>query len=371
VALLLAILLVAWPEVPPGDAPASRQEPPPTAEPAEEGPASPDLPAPPPAEGEARHGRGRQPGEDSWIDITHEFVETRLFAPVLGFDRFFADERELEEERARSFLRWRSELRVDVEQRPAFATGLRANLRLPGLNKVMRRVRVVIAGGTRDTLAAALPEDPSPEGRTPGDAELRFALLDVLGAHADLGAGLLFQLPVGYFARAGLRFRLVAGDLFVARLSISGFWRTDTRLGSRADARLERPVASSVLLRLGNEVLLTQVSRGVEWTPSVTALVGLGRRTAASLGVGALWTSEGQPRLDRYRLGLRLRRAAFRSWLFLELEPEVYWPWSPERGRHRAWATTARVEIQFHGNERPSTPGDPRPADEAPVDDPP
>jgi hypothetical protein len=314
-------------------------------------PLEPEAPVPtPPAPEPPPPAPGAE--EDGWLDVTHGLLETRLLEPILRFDRFFSDERDLEEERARSFLRWRNEIRLDEEEHPALTTGVHANLRLPGLGRVLRRVRVVIAGGTRDTIGALFPDDPAQQGRSTGgaDAELRLGLFDALGAHADLGAGLLLQLPVGVFARAGLRWRVPAGDLFMARLALSGFWRTDTRFGTRADVRLERPLFAAAVLRAGSELLLTEVSEGVEWRPDAGVIVGLGSRTAASLLAGALVTSEGRPHVDRYRLGLRLRRDIHRRWLFLEIEPEIYWPWSAELRRHAVWAAMLRLEIQFHGS---------------------
>jgi len=294
----------------------------------------------------------RRSGETTWLDYTHEFVETRLFAPILRLDRFFSDERYLEEERARSFVRWRNELRLDNEARPAFATGVRASLRLPGLNRYLRRLRVVIAGGTREAFDAIFPDDPAQEGTTlgAGNAELRFNLFDAVGSHADVGAGLLFRYPVGVFVRTGLRWRLVAGDLFVARLGLSGFWRTDTRFGTRASGRLERPLGPATLVRVGSEVLLTEVSHGVEWTPSTALIRAFGPRAGISLGAAAVWKSADIPHIERYRVSLRLRRDIYRRWLFVELEPEVYWPWTPAQGRHAAVATTLRFEVQFSGN---------------------
>ncbi len=149
------------------------------------------------------------------------------------------------------------------------------------------------------------------------------------------------------------------------RSALAGFWRTDTRLGTSFEAHLERPfaLASPVVARLGSTLDLTQESRGLEWTPDATVVVGLGPRAAVALGASAQWWSRpepGHPRLDRTRVGVRFRRDFYRRWLFLEVEPELYWPWSPERGRHLAWATTLRVEVQFHGTvqqARPPTPG--------------
>jgi hypothetical protein len=317
----------------------------------------------------------REPWENTWLDVTHEFIETRLFTPILQFDRFFSDEAYLEEERARSFLRWRSEFRMDSERPPAFTTGVSANLRLPGLNLFLRRARLVVEGQTRQAIGVLFPEEP---GATAGqqalgraNAEVRYGIWDGLLTHVDLGAGVLFSLPPGVFARAGLRWRREFDDLFLARASVVGYWRSDVQLGSRANLQLERPVWNHAVLRLGNEVAYGQRTLGLEWTPDLQLVVALGPLTAASGRVAMEWASAPRPQLGRWVMGLRLRRDFFRRWLFLELEPEFYWPWTPELGRHAAWGVTTRVEVQFHGNapERPAeVPGD-EPGPGAPAPD--
>jgi hypothetical protein len=294
----------------------------------------------------------RLPDENTWIDFGHEFLETRIFAPILRLDRFFSDNPGLDEERARSYLRVRNEVRFDVEGHPAYAIGLRANLRLPGFYGLLRRMRVVVALGAQEVFDA-LPGEPVQESRAlrEGEAELRFDLFDALRAHASLGAGLLLRLPIGTFVHANLRWHLAAGELFVTDLALSGFRRSDTGFGASASVRLQRPFTQAAVLRVGSDLVLSQASEGVEWTPSVDAIFGLGPRAAASVGADAVWRSESTPHVDRYRFGVRLRRDVYRRWLFVELEPEVYWPWSPILGRHPAMAVTLRFEVQFNGNE--------------------
>ena len=94
---------------------------------------------------------------------------------------------DIDAERARSFLQWRSEIRFSEPSgaRPAFTTGVRANIRLPGLNRRLNRLRLVIQGETRDAVATLFPRtpgEPVPEDETAGTAEsgLRFLLLDLL-----------------------------------------------------------------------------------------------------------------------------------------------------------------------------------------------
>jgi hypothetical protein len=319
--------------------------------------------------------RRRAELDENWLDASHAFVAERFFAPVLVFDRFFSDETALDAERSRSFLRWRNELRVE-RGTPIYTTNLRADLRLPGLNRLLDRLRLVVEGQTRDTIAAMFPGDGEEvdEPLGSGGAELRLRLWEGLIAHGDIGAGLLLELPPGAFTRARLRWAIPVGELFLTRLATSVFWRTDTRFGTSLDASLERGIKRAALLRLSGQAQLTQVSRGVEWSTELAALRAFTRTVAASVGVGMLGASDARPAVDRYRVATRLRSDVYRRWLFLELEPEVFWPWIPDRRRDAAFAITFRVEVQFRGWDAPEKP-EPRvaepPSPSEPADPPP
>jgi hypothetical protein len=344
-------------------------------------PAAEDAPEDPPSRRERREpvptALPSEWDDESWIDVGHAFVEQRLFAPILRLDRFFSDERDIEAERARSFLRWRSEVRsaTDASQ-PAFTTGVQATLRLPGLNKQLRRLRVVIAGETRDAISTLFPPDPSDPARElttddedvgSGDAGLRYYLWDTLTTHGDLGAGILAQLPPGGYGRFRLRLAVPIRRLVLARSALTGFWRSDTRFGTSAVLDLERPVTPRAVVRLAGNGTITEVSRGAEWGTELALITTFGMRSAAQWGAAMNGATDAPTRVDRYRLYTRLRRDFYRRWFFLELEPEVAWPWTLERGRYTAWGVAFRVEVQFRGNEAPGE----RPPPPAESEDPP
>jgi hypothetical protein len=355
-------------EPPPAAAGAPRE---PAAEPPREGTppeSAPDEAAPPPK-------------EKGWVDIGHAFVEQRLFAPILRFDRFFSDEREIEAERARSFLRWRSEMRLaDDRSRPAFTTGVRATLRLPGLNKRLERLRVVIAGETRDAVSTLFPGEPGSDDPVPtadedgdlgrGDAGVRFRVWESLVSHADLGGGILLDLPPGAYTRLRFRVAVPIGNLYLARSAVTGFWRTDEAgFGTTLSADLERVLSRGVVARLAGSGTLSEASVGVEWTGDLAVLASISARSGAQIGVAVNGASDGPRALDRPRAYTRFRRDFHRRWLFFEIEPEVAWPWTADRGRHAVWGLAFRLEVQFHGNE--AQPSEPPAGSREPKDPPP
>ncbi len=373
------------PSAPPAETatPDAREQPP--AEPSPAEPPAGTVPQPSaPAPEAAPTGAGpeppaRAPKEDTWLDTGHAFIEQRIFAPVLRLDRFFSDERDLEAQRSRSFLRWRSEIRFTEHRgKPAYATGVSANLRLPGLDKRLERLRIVIEGETRNTFAALFPTgtpEAEVEETTGGaaNAELRFRFWETVLSHADLGAGLLFRLPPGAFGRTRLRLVLPVKKLLLTRWVATGFWRTDTHLGTSASTEAERPLGPKVIARLMGNATVTQRSKGIEWSSDFAFLTSFDVRSAAQFGVAVNGATRARPALDRWRVYARMRRDFYRRWLFFEIEPDVSWPWTADLGRHRVLSVAGRLEIQFQGKERPPPPPPPLPREpeDPPPEDPP
>jgi hypothetical protein len=282
--------------------------------------------------------------------------------------------------------------------RPAFTTGLRATLRLPGLNKQLRRLRVVIAGETRDAIETLFPkepgeEDPEAEGAPEdegigqGDAGLRFYLWDSFLSHASLGGGFLLDLPPGVYGRLRFRWAIPVRNILLARVALIGFWRSDVKFGSSASLDLERPVVRSIFARLSGGVTVSEerwASSGFEWSSEAALLAPIPPRSGAQLAVAFTGATRGDaiapdagtalprawsvPHLARSRVYARLRTDVYRHWLFVELEPEMAWPWTPERGRYPAWGLALRLEVQFQGKEAPPPP--PPPPQPEPADPP-
>jgi hypothetical protein len=293
----------------------------------------------------------------NFLDASHAFLEDQVLETVLRLDRFFSDERDLEFERSRSFVRWRNELRLD-DGGATFRTGLRASLRFPGLGKVLERVRLDIAGQTDDTLDALFPREPgapAPAGGGDGvgraDAELRFRFLHTLRTHGDLGAGVILDLPVGVFTRARLRWARPLGGGFLLRVAEQGFWRSDVGFGQKSDLDLERALDPRTSLRLSSSGLLHQESAGLEFSADLALLQAVDARLGLVTGVGLKGATSPFSRVDEYRIYVRLRRDFWRRWLFLELEPELGLPRRGGRYDEAVPAVFFRLEVQFRGGD--------------------
>ncbi|MGC3999065.1 MAG: hypothetical protein QM767_17135 [Anaeromyxobacter sp.] len=292
---------------------------------------------------------------DGWLDASHAAVERLLFKPVIEFDRFFSDERELDAERARSFLRVRSEIEVTQHGPPRVGASLRASLRFPGMGEWMERFRLVVNGDTEDTSAALFPEDAtavrSRDARR-ANAELRLGAWRDLLSSIDLGTGVLLTVPPGVFVRARYRATLPVTELFLTKFGTSVYWQSDTGPGTRMDLDLERTFGESTLLRLaGSGDVNQRATRGVEFGSELALLHALGPRRAVQVAGALEGASDSPAPIDRYRAYVRYRQDLFRRWFFVELEPEVFWPWAPIQAYHTTYGATFRLEVQFQGVE--------------------
>jgi hypothetical protein len=322
-----------------------------------------------PAESAAKPEQKRVEGleeGDTWIDFGHSFLEDKLFRPVFRIDRFFSDQRDLEAERARSYIRWRNEVRfVEGRVTPSYTTELSANLRFPGLNRQLARLQIEVAGQTRDTYASLFPrpnpapgEIPTPEQNVgTADAGLALRLWDTLETHADVGAGVTLALPPGQYVRLRLRFNQRPGLGIVTRQALTSFWRTEAGFGETGSADVERPISPWAVARVSATTTITELSRRFDWQGDVSLAAALRSRVGAVVGWGIAGATKQLQPVSTHRFYVRLRRDVFRRWIFLEVEPEVAYPWTADAGRQQVLAVTLRADFVFQGNEPRLFPG--------------
>jgi hypothetical protein len=316
-------------------------------------------PAAPPSPDKVFSGRpasttGAEPEEHAWFDTGRSYVGRLFFSPVVRLDRIFSDLSELDPDRARSFARLRTGLRFREDGKPASSIDLVADLHFPGVNTHLDRFRLVVAGaadsvvnGVYSSYGASAPFSFRNANRE-GNAELRFGAYQGIRSSVDLGAGVLFRLPVGAFARLRYRLAVPIHDRLVGRVSTSGFWRTDTLFGTRVDGAVEWPSDPSTMLRLGASSMVAQrKTNGIDYGAELVLSHAFTPTAALAFGFDGVGSTGAAVGFDRYRAFVRLRRDLLRRWIFFEVEPEVAWPWTPEHGRTQAHAVTFRLEFQL------------------------
>jgi hypothetical protein len=290
------------------------------------------------------------PEKWTWIDASHRALSQGALWAFLQFDRFFADERDVDLPRTRSFIRWRNGLALREGGGRLYAADLRAEAVLPSFDRRLDRLRL------RLTVAATSPEaiDPLiPAALLPADvpnrphAGLVLSPFESLKAQTDLQTGALFRRPLGWYARARFRHLQPIGEALVARVSLAGFWQTDLGFGTRQELSLEHPISPWLLLRLANSSMVAERSRGWEWSSELALLAAAWPRTALSLSGAALGATQAGPGVEVWRVEARARRDAYRGWIFVEIAPEAVWTRGAGGRRPRATAVILRLELQF------------------------
>lgn len=319
--------------------------------------APPPPAAPPPAPA---------PTPEEWnvIEAGHRFLSRGFLWAVVRFDRFFADERDVDLPRTRSFVRWRNTLAIRDDGRRSYLPDIRAEAVLPNFDRRLERLRLRLAVATTPPQAV----DPLlPPVLRPSDvpnrphAGLVLSPFQSLRAQTDFQTGALLQRPLGWYARTRFRRVQPLGEAMVARLALAGFWQTDLGFGTRHELSLEHPLSPWLLLRLAGGSMVAQRSRGWEWSSELALLAAAWPRTALSLSGAALGATRAGPGVEVWRVQARARHDVFRRWIFLEVAPEIAWSRGAAGHLQRASAVILRLEVQFDASSAPGSARAPAP----------
>jgi hypothetical protein len=290
------------------------------------------------------------------VDAGHAALE-RLLGRALAFDRFFGDDGDLDPIRSRSWVAVRNDVFASRTRDPAYTFSLRASLRLPGLERWLRdRLRIVVDGVSAEPDPLVPDDEPPPPGepRLGQDAAalLRYAFVDRLGFEVAASAGVLLRAPPDAVVRVRARRAFAAGDLFLGRLALVPFWRTDLGPGATASADLQRALGTFALVRLGGSATGNEEewSRGLQWSTEVALLRSLGGGAAASLAWSVAGVTRPLARAESHRVYLRARRTFLRPWIFVEAEPQLLWPLSEPDVRMPVPGLLVRLELQVQAN---------------------
>jgi hypothetical protein len=353
VVMLLAGTAAAEEPGPPRDPPPAEASPPAAPAPAleQQPPKAPAEPKPlgPPSEAQAASAEGK-----TWVDDTHRRLEQGLTDLTGYLDRVFGEDRRIDLEQPGTYLRWRNELRLDDRRTLSYRTSARAAVQLPAFRRWLKGMQLVFSGERHGDPTLRRLEDPGDPAFSPSvraeqaSLELRLDFLRAALSTTVLqaAAGLRLRLPFEYFGALRLRQRLGLGWKITSRLTQEGLWTSRERFGEKTQLDFDRPVAAHTQVRWNNAGFITGVSRGYEWATEVGLAHDFQQlRMATFLGFAVTGFGVPKAEVELYRLHARVRRDVWRRWLFLELEPEIAWPFTVELGRRRVLAITARLDI--------------------------
>ncbi|SEI42167.1 hypothetical protein SAMN05421831_101439 [Allopseudospirillum japonicum] len=260
----------------------------------------------------------------SWLDSSRAYMYQQLNDPILGFDRFFANQRSDEYEYTnKNYFRWRNEIDWSERDDWRFRTRLYASVRLPHLSE---RVRLLT---TRDEDIRGEFTEDDPSGKSSSVTRTRLALRWLAAqterSETTLEGGLEARFPPDPYAIARHRYQLPLTDTQLTRWTQSLFWRLDEKLGTQTRLDWEWQWHPQHLLRLTGTGTYYDEDERFEWASSLGAYTRHGPQEGVGLELGAFGSDEPQWVAEEYYVHVKYRRSFLRPWLFYELQPEYAW----------------------------------------------
>lgn len=283
--------------------------------------------------------------EQDWLEGGHGYAARKANEMTQWVDNFFGnDERDLEQAESRLRLRtiynWDERLDNEVKFR------LGGKVSLPQISK---RLDLVFRGEDMDDLSNDGVEDPS-EDRI--GLQLQVGPKDIRKHRFDLTVGFGSSGP-----KPGAKY--VYQDAFAEDLNFRFTQRFtyDLGEGGYGSSRfvLDKALRERELVRAYTRFLYGEKTDGTEWSTSLSYARGWqgdsGRVGATWLYVGADGQTEPYDFVKNYKLGLRLRRQAYKDFVFWEVEPSYNWRIDePYFEREGAWRIELRLEFLLFNN---------------------
>jgi len=297
---------------------------------------------------------GEEAFKHTWFDRTHTYITSMLCQPSVWFDSFFGKKR-AGEDWAGSLIQWQGYVRYDEQDSVTFRSEFDASVRLPNASK---KLKLVITSESRDDQSKSLPGDDPNNLESPAaigeneerrtTAGLKYYLSDTRKARLNVGAGLALGDPIQPFVRIRLRYTQPLNHSTLLRFTPTATLLKDDGFNRTLKLELEERVSENTLLRASQSFLREEREPGVQWGSALTFYDRLSAVTVLALEAAVTGNTQLDTRVERYRLSARLRSNFLRKWLFLELEPEYYWPRDDLGEIHLIRAITFRLELQFY-----------------------
>jgi hypothetical protein len=296
---------------------------------------------------------GEEAFHRTWFDRTHSYLTVMLCQPSVWFDGFFGQHR-AGEDWAGSLVRWKSSIRLDEQDGDEYRSEFSADFRLP---KMTRKAKFVITSESQDDLTTSHPDDDpydlgSPESGDRKDnqttAGLKYYLTDTRKVRLNVGAGLKLGDPVQPYVRFRLRYTEPLGSSTLLRFTPTVIWLREDGINRSLRTDLERRLSENILLRFSQSFAREEITPGIQWGTVLSLYDRLSPVTVLALKAGITGNTYPDDRIEKYRLAAGLRSNFLRKWLFLEVEPEYYWPRDDAGEYNLIRAITFSLEMQFY-----------------------
>jgi hypothetical protein len=288
------------------------------------------------------------------MDKTHENLEHDFLKQVVRLDDFFGNVKTENRRQTEYQFRFRNVVHIESDGSYKIGPSIRANVVLPKINE---RLRLTISGDNEpQQVTPTLPEDPGSPGfdRTTGNTrlvntELRYGYIQTPNMDLFMGVGVRLVLPPQVFTRTRFQYTYHLSDISLVRFGETFFVRTPDGPGETTELDLERLLDQKTLLRWSTTGTASYGLQGLEWGSELSWIRELSSMSAVTVMGGVYGNSSFDDVMSNYRLLTRYRRNFLRSWLFYEVEPELFWPRSDKGDFPTRFGFTVRLEVVFQG----------------------
>jgi len=329
-----------------GEKPA--EQPAPTAEPAPAPPPTSAVPVPTDTSLEPKESK-----IEKTLDKTHASIQQGILKQVVRFDDFFGNTQTENQRETKYEIRLRNAIQVGNGGDFQYGPSIRANV---VLSKINERLRLSFSGEDEPVpVTPTLPDDPGSPGFDRTAAKTRFVNTELrYGIQSPsldwfLGAGVQLVIPPQVFARSRFRYTYNLSDSSLVLFGETFFVKTPDGPGATTEVALERLLGQKTLLRWDSTGTTIFGLQGIEWGSELSLIHELSSLSAITLMGGVYGNSSFDGVINVCRLLTRYRQNFMRSWLFYELEPEIFWPRRADGSFSTNFSFIFRIDVVLKG----------------------
>lgn len=251
------------------------------------------------------------------LDAHHRQARRSVAAVAERLDRFFVDER-IDEGRNETSVRLGSGIRISESTGIDPLFRFRLDLSLP---RTERRAALVLGSIIDERAPDPIATDTGEEGSIGGF--LRLFARDRSDSRITFDGGARLSPAPDPFVR--LRgFREFAFGATLLRPTQQFFWRLSDGVGEQTRLDVDRRLSAHTLARLRTTATYSEATEGVAIDLAGLLFQRVSRGSAIRFEIGFRMFTDPPRSIESYRSSVVYRRAIYRHWLFVEVEPQVH-----------------------------------------------
>ncbi|WP_372881411.1 hypothetical protein [Psychromonas sp.] len=273
--------------------------------------------------------------QESLVDNTYHYLNTKFCQPALWFDDFFADQRTTKDARAGTMVRWYNDFIWLEGEGLSFVPNLRARLYLP---KVTKKLKLVFESDSEDSEEGIFSNRKNDQPK------------NALGLSYDVSV----KDRSTFIIKATIHPSLEARYHYVYPFSSDTSWRFTQRVyqkenvtGEATHIDFDHSLNERFLFRWSNFAKLETHLEGFEFGSGVTLYHYISPTQALSYQAGITANNKPYYYINNTHLGVTYRHNILRDWFFYELIPEINWPKDAYQEQKKELTFTLRLEVMF------------------------